>query len=155
MAKAVISLCTGLDDPETVTVTVARGVAAAGERFARLLAAKDHGGLRDLLADPVDFQALTPRRHWTTDSPRIAVDDIIFGVWFGPGDTIEELRSVTCGQVADRERVTYRLGVRRDGLMHAVEQHAYFNSDGARIDWIRILCSGYRPDTGCPPGRSH
>ena len=92
-------------------------------------------------------QGLTPRRYWQTTSPRVAVHEMIFGVWFGPGDTIEELRSVACGQVADRERVTYRLGVRRDGIGYVVEQTAYFNFDGDRIDWIRILCSGYRPES--------
>lgn len=118
-----------------------------GEVFARVLAAKDHDGLCALLADPIDFEALTPRRHWRASSAREAVDGIIFGVWFGPGDSITELRSVSCGQVADRERVTYRLGVRRGGVDYVVEQHAYFNFDGHRIDWIRILCSGYRPET--------
>jgi hypothetical protein len=122
--------------------------AAVGEVFARALAAKDHDGLRNLLADPVDFEALTPRRHWRATAPRTVVDDIVFGAWFGPGDTITQLRSVTCGQVADRERVTYRLGVRRGGIDHVVEQQAYFNVDGQRIDWIRILCSGYRPESG-------
>lgn len=121
---------------------------AVGEAFARALAAGDHDGLRDLLADPIDFEALTPRRHWRATAPRIVVDDIIFGVWFGPADTITELRAVTCGQVADRERVTYRLGVRRGGVDHVVEQHAYFNFDGHRIDWIRMVCSGYRLDSG-------
>ena len=121
---------------------------SVGERFARALAAKDRIGLTGLLADPLDFQALTPGRHWQTTSPDVAVDDIMLGVWFGPGDAIEELRSVTCGQVADRERVTYRLGVRRSGLRYVVEQHAYFNSDGERIDWIRLVCSGYRLDAG-------
>lgn len=123
-----------------------------GELFASALAAKDHQALIGLLADPVDFQALTPGRHWVATSPRTAVNEVIFGVWFGPGDTIQELRSVSCGQVADRERVTYRLGVRRDGLAYVVEQHAYFSFDRERIDWIRILCSGYRPDIGRLPG---
>lgn len=122
-------------------------VTAVGDLFARRLADKDHVGLCALLADPVDFEALTPRRHWQAGSPHEVVDGIIFGVWFGPGDTITELRSVTCGQVADRERVTYRLGVRRGGIEHVVEQHAYLNFDGIRIDWIRILCSGYRPES--------
>ncbi len=124
----------------TITTT------AGGERLARALAAKDRTGLVGLFADLVDFQALTPGRHWQTTSPGVAVDDFILGVWFGPGDTIEELRSVTCGQVADRERVTYRLAVRRAGRRYVVVQHAYFNSDGERIDWIRLLCSGYRLD---------
>ncbi|WP_395729558.1 hypothetical protein [Nakamurella sp.] len=121
---------------------------AVGESFARALAAKDRNGLLDLLTDPIDFEALTPGRHWRATMPREVVDDIIFGVWFGPGDVITELRSVTCGQVADRERVSYRLAVGRGGLDHVVEQQAYFNFDGGRIDWIRILCSGYRPESG-------
>ena len=111
-----------------------------GEQFAVALAAKDSNRMRALLADPVDFQALTPGRHWQ------AVDAIILGIWFGPNDDIHELRAVSCGQVADRERVTYRLGVRRDHREYVVEQQAYYDSDGARINWIRLLCSGYRPE---------
>src|SRR5260221_7599826 len=38
--------------------------AKAGDRFARALAAKDSATLRSLIADTVDFQALTPGRHW-------------------------------------------------------------------------------------------
>lgn len=121
---------------------------AVGEVFARAVAAKDADGLGALLADPVDFEALTPGRHWQATTPREVVRDIVFGAWFGAGDIITELRSVTCGQVADRERVTYRLAVRRAGIDHVVEQHAYLTSDGQRIDWIRILCSGYRPVSG-------
>ena len=120
---------------------------AVGERFARALAAKDQDGLVGAARRPGRLPGADPGPALAGhDSPGVAVDDIIFGVWFGPGDTIEELRSVTCGQVADRERVTYRLGVRRAGHRYVVEQHAYFNFDGERIDWIRLLCSGYRPD---------
>ena len=46
------------------------GLGTAGERFARALAAKDAPALRALLADPVDFQALTPGRHGRP--PRLA-----------------------------------------------------------------------------------
>src|SRR5215471_4033594 len=34
-----------------------------GEHFAQALAAKDSAALCALLADPIDFQALTPSRH--------------------------------------------------------------------------------------------
>ncbi len=118
-----------------------------GEQFAHALAAKDRGRMLELFSDPFDFQALTPGRHWQASKPEKAVEDIILGVWFGPDDDIHELRAVTLGQVADRERVTYRLAIRRGGLPYVVEQQAYYDSDGARISWIRILCSGYRPET--------
>ena len=117
-----------------------------GEQFAVALAAKDSDRLQALLADPVDFQALTPGRHWRASRPEQVIDGIILGTWFGPNDEIHELRALTCGQVADRERVSYRLSVRRAQREYVVEQQAYYDSDGSRISWIRLLCSGYRPD---------
>jgi hypothetical protein len=118
-----------------------------GENFAHALAAKDGTRMRELFADQIDFQALTPGRHWQASTPEEAVDDVILGVWFGPQDDIHELRSVNCGQVSDRERVTYRLGVTRDNKEYVVEQQAYYESDGSHITWIRMLCSGYRPES--------
>jgi hypothetical protein len=61
--------------------------ATAGERFARALAAKDSGALCALLADPVDFQALTPGRLWQAGTGRQAVEEIILAWWFGAGTT--------------------------------------------------------------------
>jgi len=120
--------------------------ASLGEQFAHALAVKDARRMTSLLASPVDFQALTPGRHWQSSVPEDVVGAIILGVWFGPTDDIRELRSVSTGQVADREHVTYRVGVRRDGQDFVVEQQAYYSSDGDRITWIRLLCSGYRPE---------
>ena len=94
----------------------------AGERFARALAAKDSAGLCALLADPVDFQALTPGRHWQAADGRQVAEEIILGQWFGAGDDIVELCSVTTGQVAEREHVAYRVRVRRSGSDYLVEQ---------------------------------
>jgi hypothetical protein len=122
---------------------------AAGESFARALAEKDRGALAGLLADPVDFQALTPRRHWQAASPGEVVDDIMLGTWFGPEDEIVGLESVTTGSLPGRGHVSYRLRVRTDGTDFIVEQQAYYNTDNGpagapRITWLRILCSGYR-----------
>jgi uncharacterized protein YcfJ len=116
-----------------------------GEHFARAVAAKDSSRIQSLLADEVDFVALTPRRHWTASTPREAVDEIILKHWFRPDDDIHEIRSVSVGQVADLQRVSYRFGIRRDGQEHVLEQQAYYSSDGERITWMRIVCSGYRP----------
>ena len=59
-----------------------------GEAFARALAAKDGAALRAVLADPIDFAALTPGRHWPAAAPDEVVNEIILGKWFGPGDEI-------------------------------------------------------------------
>jgi hypothetical protein len=63
--------------------------ATAGERFARALAAKNSAAPRALLAEPVDFQALTPGRHWQASTPSEVVDQVILGTWFGAGTDIE------------------------------------------------------------------
>jgi hypothetical protein len=118
--------------------------ATAGERFARALAAKDGAALCALLADGIDFQALTPRRHWQAATPGQVVEEIILGHWFGAGDQIRELCSVTTGQVSEREHVAYRLRVDRSGGDYLVEQQAYHSTDGGHITWMRVLCSGYQ-----------
>lgn len=117
---------------------------AAGERFARALAAKDDVALSALLADRIDFQALTPGRHWQAASPREVVEEIILGRWFGPGDHIVELRSVNTRWVSQREHVAYQVRVRRSDGDYLVEQQAYYSTDGAHISWMRVLCSGYQ-----------
>ncbi len=117
----------------------------AGERFARALAGKDAAGLRAVLADPVDFQALTPGRHWQGSSSEEVAGEIILAHWFGAGDDIVALLSVATGRVAEREHVAYRVQVRRSGRDYLVEQQAYYRTDGPRITWMRLLCSGYQP----------
>ena len=119
-------------------------IAAAGERFAVALAAKDNAALSALLADQIDFQALTPGRHWQAATPREVVEEIILGHWFGAGDDIRELRSVTTSLVSEREHVAYQMRVRRSDSDYLVEQHAYYSTDGAHITWMRVLCSGYQ-----------
>ena len=114
-----------------------------GERFARNLAGRDDAALCALLACPVDFQALTPGRHWQAATGEHVVREIIFGQWFG-GAEIRELCSVTTGQVAGREHVAYRLRAQRSGSEYLVEQQAYYDTDGTRITWMRVLCSGYQ-----------
>ena len=117
----------------------------AGEGFARALAAKDEAGMRTVLADSLDFQALTPGRHWQAATPGQVAGEIILGHWFGGGADIRELCSVSTGRVAGREHVAYRLRVNRAGGDYLVEQQAYYSTEGPRITWLRILCSGYQP----------
>ena len=148
--KAVISPTAGGKDPRPRSATERAaggdGLAAdAGERFAWALAAKDGAAMCALLADPVDFRALTPGRHWQASDGREVVEEIVLGHWFGAGDDILELCSVTTGRVLEREHVAYRVRVRRSGRDHLVEQQAYYSTDGGRITWMRVLCSGYQP----------
>jgi hypothetical protein len=120
-----------------------------GEEFVRALAGKDGAALRAVLADPIDFAALTPGRHWTASTPEEVVIEIILGKWFGPDDEIVGVESTSGGSLPDREHLRYRLRVRRDGEDYLVEQQAYYDTaanpmGGEQISWLRVLCSGYR-----------
>jgi hypothetical protein len=116
-----------------------------GERFAQALAKKDQQELLDVLDPEVDFRGLTPGRFWEATSATAVVDDIILGAWFEADDHIDSLEDVQLGSVADRDRVSYLLRVSNPDGVHLVEQQAYFGVENGRINWLRILCSGYRP----------
>ncbi|MGZ4614416.1 MAG: hypothetical protein ACXV4A_02545 [Actinomycetes bacterium] len=113
--------------------------------FALAVAAKDLGGIRDLLHPEVDFRGMTPGRVWDADRP----EDVLatLGTWFDDDDVIENIESLESDRFADRERVGYRLRVRNADGLHLVEQQAYLSEREGRIGWLRIMCAGYRPVT--------
>ena len=115
-----------------------------GQLFAEALAKKDVPALLDVLDPEVDFRALTPGRFWEARSATAFVDDVLLGAWFEGDDHIEALEDVQLGSVADRDRVAYRLRVSNPEGVFLVEQQAYFGVENGRINWLRILCSGYR-----------
>jgi len=118
---------------------------ALGEDFARALVAKDAAGLRGLLAPEVDFKAMTPGRFWEAERADEVVDDIVLGHWFRPTDEIEALEHLETSSVGGRQRVAYRIRVRRDEDAFLVEQQVYFDVEADRIGWLRIMCAGYQP----------
>ena len=100
--------------------------------------------LRKVLADDVDFRAMTPGRFWESTSAVEVIDDVILGRWFTPSDHLDALEHVDTGAVEGREKVTYLLrGHNGDGAF-VVEQHAYYDVSDGRITWLRVACSGYR-----------
>jgi len=120
--------------------------AATGSRFASALAAKDTDAMLALLHPQIEFRALTPRRTWEADDPA-AVLEIIFGSWFKDSDEIEALESVDTDVVADRQQLRYRLSVSNPEGSFVVEQQGYLTAgEDGRIEWMRLVCSGYRPD---------
>lgn len=127
------------------TPAVADGTAAAlGSAWADALAAHDLAALRELVTADVEFRALTPRRAWEADTPD-AVTAIV-AQWLD-GAEVREVVSVTHDRVGDRHHVAYRLrGVRAPDGPFVLEQHAYYDVREGRIAWMRVLCSGYRPD---------
>jgi hypothetical protein len=115
----------------------------SGEEFARALAGKDRAALKALLRPDVDFRAMTPSRFWESADADVVVDDILLGKWFEPTDDITELVDVETTHVGQRHRVGYRLKVSNADGEFLVEQQGYFDTDGERISWIRIMCAGF------------
>ena len=115
-----------------------------GGRFATALVEKDFERAGELLHPEVDFRALTPSRFWEASSPDEVVADIL-PQWLEPSDEVESLDAVESDRVADRERVGYRFTVTNPDGRFVVEQQAYVSERDGRIDWMRVVCSGFRP----------
>ncbi len=112
-----------------------------GGAFAYAIARRDFGELGDLLHPDIELRALTPRRTWERAGHDAALD--VLRTWFGDC-RIDQVERVDATAVGDRSHVAYRFtGQRPDGPF-VIEQQAYFTERDGRIDWIRILCSGFR-----------
>lgn len=67
-----------------------------------------------------------------------------FRDWFGAASTFDLLAS-TQVPVGERERLSWRFEVVRDGQNHeVVEQVVYFDLGPRGIEWIDLLCSGFQ-----------
>jgi hypothetical protein len=117
--------------------------ATLGAEFAQALAAKDFDRIAVLFAPAVDFRALTPRKFWEATAPEEVVGTVL-RQWFEDSDEIESLEKLETDAFADRERVAYRFRVRNPEGLFLVEQQAYLSGADGRIEWMRVLCSGYR-----------
>ena len=117
-----------------------------GTEFARALAVKDFSRILDLLHPEIDFRGLTPKRNWEASDPAAVISGVL-RVWFEDSDEIQALEKLESDSFADRERVGYRFSVRNPEGRFLIEQQAYLSARDGKIGWMRVLCSGYRPDT--------
>jgi hypothetical protein len=115
-----------------------------GAEFARAFGAKDAGRIRALIHPRIDFRALTPNQFWEASGPD-AVLSILFDDWLEESDEVLALEQLESDTVVDRERIGYRFSVRNPDGEFLVEQQAYVRERDGRIDWMRVVCSGFRP----------
>lgn len=108
------------------------------------LAEKDFERIASLLHPQIDFKGLTPNRSWEASDSAAVISSVLMR-WFEDGDEIEGLLSLDTDSFADRERVGYRFGVRNSEGRFVVEQQVYLSARDGRIDWMRSVCSGFRP----------
>ncbi len=115
-----------------------------GAEFAHALAAKDTVRLLELMHPEIDFRGLTPNRNWEARD-RDTVMAILLGRWFEDKDEIEGVEEVESDSFADRQRVGYRFRVTNPDGRFLVEQQAYLSAPDGQIEWMRVVCSGFRP----------
>jgi SnoaL-like protein len=125
------------------TTSPAAGAATLGSRFAEALGRKDFDAITQLLDPDVDFRGLTPGRSWEATSAE-GVDGILRR-WFEESDELKEIVAIESDSVSDRHRVSYRFHGRNPDGSFVVEQQAYYTEAEGRINWMRVLCSGFRP----------
>ena len=116
---------------------------ALGVEFARALAEKNASRMRELLHSEIDFRGMTPGRTWEANDPD-GVVSIFLDRWFAKPDEIEAIEHLDEATFADRERVGYRFTLSRPAGPFVVEQQAYLSQRDGRIEWMRVLCSGFR-----------
>jgi hypothetical protein len=114
-----------------------------GPAFAQALAARDFDGLQALLDPEVEFRALTPRRTWEASGDMETVS--LFRGWFDEATVIDQVDDVSTHTVGDRRHLAYRFSGHDDDGLFVVEQHVYYSERDGRIDWMRMMCSGFRP----------
>ena len=119
-------------------------MSTTGRRFAEAIAARDLDAFTATLSNSVDFKGLTPGRFWEASSPD-QVTDVVLGTWFEESDHITAHEVSDGADVADTHSVSYRFDITNDDGPHVVEQQVYYRVDqNDRIDYARIVCSGFR-----------
>lgn len=114
-----------------------------GPAFAHAMARGDFHQVAELLCPDIDFAAVTPRRTWRAQT----VEDTlrVLRTWFDDATVVSEVVSVRTDTIADRHSVTYRFAGDRPQGAFIIEQHAYFADRGGQVGWMRLVCSGFRP----------
>jgi hypothetical protein len=116
-----------------------------GRVFAEALAQKDFDRIAsEIVAPAIDFRGLTPRRSWEASTADQLVAEIL-NEWLEPTDHPDGLIDIELDKFADCHRVAYSIRGHNDDGPFQFEQQAYYTERDGRIDWMRVVCSGFRP----------
>ena len=92
----------------------------------------------------VDFRGLTPNRNWEAKN-RDAVISYLLASGSRTRTRSKDSKGLESDAFADRQRVGYRFSVTNPDGRFLVEQQAYLSAPDGQIEWMRVLCSGFRP----------
>jgi hypothetical protein len=117
----------------------------AGRAFVSALGRQNFAGLEQLFTSNVKLRALVPTGVREREGSAAAAAQ--FRAWFGDATELDVLDS-DVAEVADRLRIGYFVRTREDGAWYLVEQKAYCETTGGKIEAMNLLCSGFRPEEG-------
>jgi hypothetical protein len=120
----------------------ANGPLAVGQAFLSALARRDFAELALCFATEARFRALVPSgvREGTGPQETIAW----LRRWFESADLFQ-LERTALDVVVDRLHISYRIRVRKEGVLYLIEQQAYCEAANGQLNAMNLVCSGFRP----------
>jgi hypothetical protein len=121
--------------------TVESGIATA---FVDAIATRDVSGAVALLHPEIDFRAMTPNRIWEADgAPGV---EAVLREWFeDPDEEVHGIEATEPMPLESTVRVGWLVHISDADGPHIFEQQAYIRERDARIEWMRVICSGWIP----------
>ncbi len=117
--------------------------------FVTALAERDLLGAAALLHPEISFRAMTPNRVWEATTPGEV--EAVLRQWFeDPGEEVERVDATDAVSVEDVARVGWLVRISNAEGPFVFEQQAYARERDGQIDWMRVICSGWRPRTDLP-----
>jgi hypothetical protein len=121
--------------------TVQSSVAAA---FVDALVARDLDRAVGLLNAEIDFRAMTPNRVW--EAGGAADVEAILREWFeNPDEEVHGIEATEPVTIEGTVRVGWRVRISDEDGPHVFEQQAYATESDGRVNWMRVMCSGWIP----------
>src|SRR2546430_10481620 len=135
---------------DLATDGAAMAASKVSQRFLELLAARDFEPLAKTLASDATARFLLP--HGLEE---YAGGDAIIGrirSWFESASAFD-LTSSSEEPVGQRQRLSWRFSLVRDGRSEVIEQLVYMDLGDRGIERIDLLCSGFQLEPGATAGR--
>jgi hypothetical protein len=108
------------------------------------IVARDVARAAALLHPEVDFRAMTPNRVWEAEAPKGV--EAILREWFeDPDEDVHQIEARQSVAIGDTLRVGWLVHVSDADGPHLFEQQAYVREREGRIEWMRVMCSGWIP----------
>ena len=117
---------------------------SAATAFVDAIVALDLARAAAQLHPEIDFRAMTPNRVWEADGAA-GVEEVLRQWLADPDEDVEGVDATGTTSIEGTVRVGWLVRVSDADGPHVFEQQAYIRERDGRIDWMRVMCSGWIP----------